>query len=92
MTGMIGLAVDFAFICFGLALLCNLYRVVIAPGVPDRILALDTMALNAIALLCLFGMRNGTGVYFEAALLFAMTGFVSTVAYAKFLLRGNIIE
>lgn len=85
-------ALNFAFICFALALLCNLYRIVFAPGVPDRILALDTMALNAIALLGLYGMRNGTGVYFEAALLFAMTGFVSTVAYAKFLLRGNIIE
>ena len=89
---MMAFALNFAFACFGLALLCNLYRVVFAPGVPDRILALDTMALNAIALLCLFGMRNGTGVYFETALLFAMTGFLSTVAYAKFLLRGNIIE
>lgn len=89
---MITYALNFAFGCFGLALLCNLYRVLVAPGIPDRVLALDTMSMNAVALLCLFGIRNGTGIYFEAALLFAMTGFLSTVAYAKFLLRGNVIE
>ena len=89
---MIEYALLFAFGCFGLALLFNLYRVVIAPGVPDRILALDTMAINMIALLTLFGIREGTTMYFEASLLFAMVGFVSTVAYAKFILRGDIIE
>lgn len=89
---MIDMAVTFAFACFGLALLCNLYRVVIAPGVPDRVLALDTMSLDAIALISLIGILEGTAIYFEAALLFAMMGFVSTVAYARFILRGNIIE
>ena len=89
---MIAAALSFAFLCFALALLCNLWRVVFAPGVPDRVLALDTMAINAIALLGLFGILRGTGVYFEAALLFAMMGFVSSVAYARFLLRGDIIE
>ncbi|TKW66655.1 MAG: K+/H+ antiporter subunit F [Paracoccus denitrificans] len=89
---MIEYALLFAFACYGIALLFNLYRVVIAPGVPDRILALDTMAINMIALLTLFGIRQGSAMYFEATLLFAMFGFVSTVAYAKFMLRGNIIE
>lgn len=89
---MISYALAFAFGCYGIALLFNLYRVVIAPGVPDRILALDTMTINMIALLTLFGIRQGTGMYFEASLLFAMLGFVSTVAYAKFILRGDIIE
>ena len=89
---MIDLAVTFAFACFGLALLCNLYRVVFAPGVPDRVLALDTMSLDAIALISLIGILEGTAIYFEAALLFAMMGFVSTVAYARFILRGDIIE
>lgn len=89
---MIALALGFAYGCFGLALLCCLYRVVRAPGLPDRLLALDTMTVNAIALLALFGIDRGTGLYFEAALLFAMVGFVSTVAYAKFVLRGDIIE
>ena len=58
----------------------------------DRVLALDTMAVNMIALLTLFGLEHGTGMYFEASLLFAMVGFISTVAYAKFVLRGDIIE
>ena len=89
---MIAYALTLAFACFGIALLFNLYRVVIAPGVPDRILALDTMTINMIAILTLFGIREGTEMYFEASLLFAMVGFVSTVAYAKFILRGDIIE
>lgn len=89
---MIAVALGFALACFSLALLCNLWRVVFAPGVPDRVLALDTMAIDAIAILGLFGILRGTGIYFEAALLFAMMGFVSTVAYARFLLRGDVIE
>lgn len=89
---MIEMALIFAFTCFGLALLMNLYRVAIAPGVPDRVLALDTMVINVIALMILYGMWQGTGIYFEAALLFAMTGFIGTVAYARYMLRGDIIE
>ncbi|MDO5641428.1 MAG: K+/H+ antiporter subunit F [Paracoccus sp. (in: a-proteobacteria)] len=89
---MIGYALLFAFTCYSAALLFNLYRVLTAPGVPDRILALDTMTINMIAMLTLFGIRQGSTIYFEASLLFAMVGFVSTVAYAKFILRGNIIE
>lgn len=89
---MIESALIFAFACFGLALLMNLYRVAFAPGVPDRVLALDTMVINVIALMNLYGMWQGTGIYFEAALLFAMTGFIGTVAYARFMLRGDVIE
>jgi multicomponent K+:H+ antiporter subunit F len=89
---MIESALIFAFACFGLALLMNLYRVAFAPGVPDRVLALDTMVINVIALMILYGMWQGTGIYFEAALLFAMTGFIGTVAYARFMLRGDVIE
>ncbi|TRW99121.1 K+/H+ antiporter subunit F [Paracoccus sp. M683] len=89
---MIEYALNFAFACFGLAQLFCLYRVVIAPGVSDRVLALDTMTINMIALLTLFGILHGTAMYFEATLLFAMVGFVSTVSYAKFILRGDVIE
>lgn len=89
---MIDLALDFAFGCFGLGAMFNLYRIARAPGVTDRVLALDTMVINMIALIVLFGIREASGMYFEAAMLFAMTGFVSTVAYAKFMLRGDIIE
>ena len=76
----------------GLSLLLNLWRLIIGPSVPDRILALDTMYINVIALIILYGMSMGTALYFEAALLIAMLGFVSTVAVCKYLLRGDIIE
>ncbi|MCB1399764.1 MAG: K+/H+ antiporter subunit F [Rhodobacteraceae bacterium] len=89
---MITYALMFAIACFTLALLFNLYRVVHAPGVTDRLLALDTMVINTIALLVLFGIAENTAIFFEASVLFAMVGFVSTVAYAKFILRGDIIE
>jgi multicomponent K+:H+ antiporter subunit F len=89
---MIGVALTFAFGCFGLALVLNIYRIVSAPTVGDRILALDTMVINAIALLALFGILEGTAVYFEASMLIAMTGFISTVSYTRYLLRGDIIE
>ena len=67
-------------------------RLVIGPSVGDRILALDTMVINAIGLIVLLGISQGTVIYFEVALLIAMLGFVSTVAYARFVLRGDIIE
>ena len=79
-------------VLLALAVICALLRLLLGPRAQDRVLALDTMALNMIALLTIFGIDKGTGIYFEAALLFAMVGFVSTVAYAKFVLRGDIIE
>ena len=80
------------FAMIGLSLLLNVWRLLIGPSTPDRILALDTMYINSIALIILYGMSMGTGLYFEAALLIAMLGFVSTVAVCKYLLRGDIIE
>jgi multicomponent K+:H+ antiporter subunit F len=74
------------------ALLMSLARLVIGPGKPDRILALDTLYVNTVALLVLFGIRIGSNLFFEAALLIALIGFISTVALAKFLTRGDIIE
>lgn len=75
-----------------IALVLNLWRLLIGPHIVDRILALDTMYINSIALILLYGMYNRTSLYFEAALLIAMLGFVSSVAFAKYLLRGDIIE
>lgn len=89
---MIAYSLMFCFACLGAAFLLNLYRLWAGPQIADRILALDTMVINAIALLILYGMLHGTAVYFEASLLFAMVGFVSTVAYCRFILRGDIIE
>lgn len=89
---MITAALIFAFGCYGLALLFNLWRIVRGPDVADRILALDTMVINVIALLILYGIWRGTAIYYEASMLVAMLGFVSTVAYCRFVLRGDIIE
>jgi multicomponent K+:H+ antiporter subunit F len=76
----------------GLALLLNLWALLRGPSLPDRLLALDTMYINSIALLLTYGMYTVSQLYFETALLIAMLGFVSTVAVCKFLLRGDIIE
>jgi multicomponent K+:H+ antiporter subunit F len=89
---MIAAALLFALACFGLGLLLNLWRLAVGPTLGDRILALDTMVINSIALLILYGIWAGTAVFFEASMLFAMVGFISTVAYCRYLLRGDIIE
>ncbi|MCR9114060.1 MAG: K+/H+ antiporter subunit F [Rhodobacteraceae bacterium] len=89
---MIEIALLFAFGCYSLGLLFNLWRITRGPDAADRILALDTMVINVIALLILYGIREGTSVYYEASMLVAMVGFVSTVAYCRFILRGDIIE
>jgi multicomponent K+:H+ antiporter subunit F len=81
-----------AFAVVGLCQMMAMIRVVIGPGTGDRILALDTMVVNAIGLVVLMGLAQGTRIYFEVSLIIAMLGFVSTVAYARFVLRGDIIE
>ncbi|MGZ8256130.1 MAG: K+/H+ antiporter subunit F [Burkholderiaceae bacterium] len=74
------------------SMLLATWRLLRGPTLPDRILALDTLYVNSMALLVLLGLRFDTGLYFEAALLIAMLGFVGTVALSKYLLRGDIVE
>lgn len=76
----------------GLSLLLNLWRFMKGPHIIDRIIALDTMYINAIALIVLLGIFMGSPLYYEGALFIAMLGFVSTSAVCKFILRGDIIE
>ena len=76
----------------GLAMLLSLWRLLRGPTVPDRILALDTLYVNTIAALILFGMYLRSAVYFEAALIIAMLGFVGTVMLSKYVLRRDIVE
>lgn len=76
----------------GLALLLTLVRLIRGPSLPDRILSLDTLYINALALIVLLGIWENSDLYFEAALLIAIMGFVGTVAVTKYLLRGDIIE
>lgn len=89
---MLSIVLPWAFGMVSLALLLSLYRLLVGPDVPDRILALDTLYLNTIALLVLFGLLQGSALYFEAALLIAVMGFVGTIALSKYLLRGDIME
>ncbi len=77
---------------FALALLLSTYRLMRGPGLPDRVLALDTMYVNACALLILLGILFDTGIYFEAALLIGLLGFVGTVVLSKYVLHGDIVE
>lgn len=86
------LAVMISFCVVAISQIIAMIRLVIGPNAGDRILALDTMVVNAIGLIVLLGIWQGTRLYFEAALIIAMLGFVSTVAYARFVLRGDIIE
>jgi multicomponent K+:H+ antiporter subunit F len=81
-----------AFVVVALCQIMAMIRVVIGPHTGDRILALDTMVINAIGLIVLMGLSQGIRIYFEVSLIIAMLGFVSTVAYARFVLRGDIIE
>ena len=76
----------------GTAMLLNLYRLALGPDIADRVLALDTLSVNAVALIVLIDIALGSDLYFEAALLIAMIGFVSTVAFCKYALRGDVIE
>lgn len=89
---MIQAAVTLGGIAVSIAMLLNLYRMALGPDLVDRVLAFDTLSVNAVALIVLIGIGLGSDLYFEAALLIAMLGFVSTVALCKYLLRGDVIE
>lgn len=89
---MISAALLFGFGAISISLLLCLYRVMVGPDLPDRIVALDTLYINGIAILVLVGIRYNDTVYFESALLIAMMGFVSTVAWCKHVIRGTIID
>lgn len=89
---MLNIALIIAFVLISIAQLLNLYRLFKGPSLPDRILALDTMYINALALFVLLGIFFDTATYFEAALIIAVMGFISTVATSKYLMRGNIVE
>lgn len=75
-----------------MALLVAAWRIVRGPRAQDRILGLDTLYLNGMLLVVVFGIRTGSELYFEAALAIGMLGFTATVALAKFLMRGEVIE
>ena len=77
---------------FALALLLNAWRLFRGPSLPDRILALDTLYINALALLVVVGIQLRSSVFFEVAMLIGLMGFIGTVVLSKFLIRGDVIE
>jgi multicomponent K+:H+ antiporter subunit F len=85
-------ALDFAIVAVSLAGVLCLWRLLRGPQPTDRVLAIDTLYVNAVALAILLGLRLQTALLFEAALLIAMLGFVATVALARYLSRGDVIE
>ncbi|WP_339765972.1 K+/H+ antiporter subunit F [uncultured Pseudosulfitobacter sp.] len=89
---LLNFALIVTFVTLALGQILSMVRLVIGPTQGDRILALDTMVINALGLVVLLGIYQGVQIYFEVALLIAMLGFVSTVALARFILRGDIIE
>jgi multicomponent K+:H+ antiporter subunit F len=89
---MLSLAVNVALIMFALAIALVAYRLAIGPSLPDRILALDSLYVNTVAVAVLNGIRYDSFVYFEAALLIALMGFVSTVALARYAARGKVLD
>jgi multicomponent K+:H+ antiporter subunit F len=89
---MLNLVLPIAIGAVMLAMALNLWRMAVGPSLPDRVLGLDTLSINAIALVMLLDIALGSVVYLEAALILAMMGFVGTVALCKFILSGDIIE
>ncbi len=88
----LGYALLAAQFMLGLAMALAVWRIVRGPRAQDRVLGLDTLYVNALLMMVTFGIRTGSTLYFEAALVIGLLGFASTVALAKFLMRGEVIE
>jgi multicomponent K+:H+ antiporter subunit F len=89
---MLDTVIPIAFCMVSIALVLSFMRLLMGPDIPDRILALDTLYINSIALLILLGIYLNSALYFEAALLIAVMGFIGTLALSKYLMRGDIME
>jgi multicomponent K+:H+ antiporter subunit F len=92
MTMMFAWSVTIAQILLGLAMACATFRTLWGPRAQDRVVGFDSLYVSTMLLLLAFGISSGSSFYFEAALMVALLGFVSTLALAKFLLRGEVIE
>jgi multicomponent K+:H+ antiporter subunit F len=89
---MIQIALNYAIVAVGLAMAITTWRLLAGPDAVDRVLALDTLYVNTVGLVMLLGLQFGSDLLFEAALVIAMLGFIATVALARFISRGEVIE
>jgi multicomponent K+:H+ antiporter subunit F len=92
MNSLLACSIAITQILLAFAMACAAYRILQGPRAQDRVLGFDTLYVNAMLMLLTFGIKSGATIYFEAAFIVALLGFVSTVALAKFLLRGEVIE
>ena len=92
MSPILTYAILFTLTIYGVAMLLALWRMLRGPSAQDRVLALDFIYLVGLLVILVVGIRYSSNTYFEAALLIALFGFVSSAAMAKFLLRGEVIE
>lgn len=92
MSAVLAWSIAIAQVFLGLAMLPAAYRILWGPRAQDRIVGFDSLYVSAMLLLLTFGIRTSSALYFEAALIIALIGFVGTMALAKFLLRGEVIE
>jgi multicomponent K+:H+ antiporter subunit F len=89
---MLEISIKISLMAIAVSMVLTLYRLIKGPSVPDRILALDTLYVSAVALLIVLGVRDSSSIYFEAALLIALMGFVGTVALSRYLARGDVMD
>jgi multicomponent K+:H+ antiporter subunit F len=89
---MLTISINIVFVALAIAMALTLYRLIKGPSAPDRILALDTLYVCAVALLVVLGIKDGSSIFFEAALLIALMGFVGTVALSRYLARGDVMD
>lgn len=92
MTPILFWGLKIALFLLAVAMLCALFRLLVGPAAQDRVMALDCLYINGMLTMLVFGIRSGTSVYFDIALLIALFGFVGSTAMARFLLRGEVIE
>ena len=89
---MLTAALYIAFFSIAAAVAICMVCLVRGPHTPDRVLAFDTLYINTIALMIVLDIYHSTSVFFEAALLIALTGFIATAALARYLARGNVMD
>jgi multicomponent K+:H+ antiporter subunit F len=89
---MLTISINIVFVALAISMALTLYRLIKGPSAPDRILALDTLYVSAVALLVVLGIKDGSSIFFEAALLIALMGFVGTVALSRYLARGDVMD
>jgi len=92
MTPILFWCLKLALLLLAVAMLCALYRLLAGPTAQDRITALDCLYINGMLMMLVLGINYASSVYFEAALMIALFGFVGSTSLAKFLLRGEVIE